>query len=335
LSGATRQLRETVMILRGLLAAASAFAMLATLSPGAMADEWPTRTVKVVVPYGVGGVTDIMARVTADRLSKALKQNFVIENKVGAGGAIGVDYAIHSPPDGYTILFVGSTLFTVLPLAQKANYEPLKDLVPVSITGTNGMVMVVGKDAPYSTLRQFIDYVKAHPGEITYSSGGPATNNHLSTAYLAGMEGLKMVHVPYGGGQKALTAVLSKDVQMHFGNSSDLIEPVKSGTVKALAVSTKTRMPQLPNVPTVAETVPGYEYVAWNGYAVPGGVPAAVKAKLADALKVIARDPEIISVFNKLGIDSVGTTPEEATASIRKDMPIYAKIVDMAGVRRK
>jgi tripartite-type tricarboxylate transporter receptor subunit TctC len=207
--------------------------------------------------------------------------------------------------------------------------------VPVSITGTNGMVMVVAKDAPYSTLREFLDYAKAHPGEITYSSGGPATNNHLSTAYLAGMEGLKMVHVPYAGGQKALTAVLSKDVQMHFGNSSDLIEPVRSGTVKALAVSTKTRMPQLPNVPTVAETVPGYEYVAWNGYAVTGGVPAEVKQKLAEALKPIAHDPEVIKVFSNLGIDSLGTTPEEAEASIRKDMPIYAKIVDMAGVRRK
>ncbi len=198
--------------------------------PAGLAQQWPTRTVKVVVPYGVGGVTDTMARMTADRLSKSLGQSFVIENKLGAGGAIGVDYVVHSPQDGSTILFVGSTLFTVLPLAQKVNYEPLKDLVPVSITGTNGMVMVVAKDAPYSTLREFIDYARAHPGEITYSSGGPATNNHLSTAYLAGLEGLNMVHVPFGGGQAALTAVLSKAVQMHFGNSSDLIEPVKSGS---------------------------------------------------------------------------------------------------------
>ena len=146
------------------------------------------------------------------------------------------------------------------------------------------------------------------PGKITYSSGGAATNNHLSTAYLAGKEKLEMVHVPFGGGQAALTAVLSKSVDMHFGNSSDLIEPVKSGTVKALAVSTRERMPQLPNVPTVAETVPGYEYVAWNGYATPGGVPPEVAGRLAEALRVIARDPEIIKIFANLGIDSVGTT---------------------------
>jgi tripartite-type tricarboxylate transporter receptor subunit TctC len=317
-----------------LLAAASLCATLVATAPAAIAQQWPNRTVKVVVPYGVGGVTDTMARLTADRLSKALKQTFVIENKPGAGGAIGVDYATNSPQDGYTILFVGSTLFTVLPLAQKVNYEPLKTLIPVSITGTNGMVLVVEKDAPYSTLREFIDYARANPGKITYSSGGAATNNHLSTAYLAGKEKLDMVHVAFKGGQAALTAVLSKSVDMHFGNSSDLIEPVKGGKVKALAVSTRERMPQLPNVPTVAETVPGYEYVAWNGYAVTGGVPAEVRERLAQALAPIARDPDVIRIFSNLGIDSVGTTPEQAVESVRKDMPVYAATVELAGVKK-
>jgi tripartite-type tricarboxylate transporter receptor subunit TctC len=323
------------MILRQLTIAITACAALVASAPLGIAQQWPSRSVKVVVPYGAGGVTDTMARVTADRLSKALGQNFIIENKVGAGGAIGIDYAMSSPQDGYTILFVGSTLFTVLPLAQKVNYEPLKDLIPVSINGTNGMVMVVQKDAPYSTLRQFIDYARANPGKITYSSGGPATNNHLSTAYLAGKEKLDMVHVPFGGGQKALAAVLSKSVDMHFGNSSDLIEPVKGGTVKALAVSTPKRMPQLPDVPAVAETIPGFEYIAWNGYAVTGGVPAEVRNRLAQALQPITRDPQIVELFAKLGIEALGTTPEEAAASIRKDMPIFAQTVDLAGVRRK
>ena len=322
-------------MIRQLAAALAACATLVALVSPGVAQQWPNRSVKVVVPYGAGGVTDTMARVTADRLSKALGQNFIIENKVGAGGAIGIDAALSAPQDGYTILFVGSTLFTVLPLAQKVNYEPLKDLIPVSITGTNGMVMVVQKDAPFSTLREFLDYARKNPGKITYSSGGPATNNHLSTAYLAGMEKLDMVHVPFKGGQAALTAVLSKAVDMHFGNSSDLIEPVRSGTVKALAVSTKERMPQLPNVPTVAETVPGYEYVAWNGYAVTGGVPAEVRNRLAQALLPITRDPQVVETFAKLGIDALGTTPEEAVASIRKDMPIYAQTVELAGVGMK
>jgi tripartite-type tricarboxylate transporter receptor subunit TctC len=323
------------MILKQLTAAMVASAALVASVPTASAQQWPTRTVKVIVPYGSGGVTDTMARVTADRLSKALGQSFVIENKVGAGGSIGISAALSAPQDGYTIMFVGSTLFTVLPLAQKVNYVPLKDLVPVSITGTNGMVMVVQKDAPYSTLREFIDYARKNPGKVTYSSGGPATNNHLSTAYLAGKEKLDMVHVPYKGGQAALTAVLSKAVDMHFGNSSDLIEPAKSGTVKAIAVSTPKRMPQLPNVPTVAETVPGYEYIAWNGYAVTGGVPAEIRSRLAQALQPITRDPQIAAVFSKLGIDAVGSTPEQALASIQKDMPVYKQIVDLAGVARK
>lgn len=323
------------MALRQILAVLVAGFMLLASIPAAFAQQWPSRTVKVVVPYGVGGVTDIMARLTADRLGKIFNQTFVIENKPGAGGALGVNYAMNAAQDGYTILFLGSTMFTVLPLAHTVNYVPLKDLVPVSITGTNGMVMVVDKSAPYSTLREFIDYAKANPGKLTYSSGGPATNNHLDTAYLAGREKLDMVHVPFTGGQAALTAVLSKTVDMHFGNSSDLVEPVKSGSVKALAVSTRQRMPQLPNVPTVAETIPGFEYVAWNGYAVTGGVPPEVIKRLADALQTVAKDPEVIKIFSSLGIESVGGTSEQALESLRKDMPIYSEMVDMAGVRKK
>lgn len=322
------------MLARRWLPVMSAFFALLSVMPACLAQQWPERSVRVVVPYGAGGVTDIMARVTADRLGKILKQTFVVEDKPGAGGAIGVNYAVHSPQDGYTILFVGSTLFTVLPLVQKTEYVPLKDLVPVSITGTNGMIMVVAKDAPYSTLSDFIKFARANPGKITYSSGGTGTNNHLSAAYFAGKEGLNMVHVPFRGGQPALEAVLAKSVDMHFGNSSDLIEPVKSGAVKALAVSTLKRMPQLPDVPTVAETVPGFEYVAWNGYAVTGGVPPDVIKRLASALQTVAHDPTVVENFAKLGIDAAGTTPEQALDSIRKDMPVYSRIVDMAGLPR-
>jgi tripartite-type tricarboxylate transporter receptor subunit TctC len=144
-----------------------------------------------------------------------------------------------------------------------------------------------------------------------------------------------MVHVPFRGGQQALQAVLSKNVDVHFGNSSDLIQPVKNGDVKALAVSTKARMPQLPDVPTVAETIPGFEYVAWNGYATTGDFPPDAAARMVEALRVIAREPEVIKLFANLGIDSVGTSQEEAIASVRRDMPVYEKIVDMAGVRLK
>jgi tripartite-type tricarboxylate transporter receptor subunit TctC len=320
------------MNLKQLATAAAACAALAVSAAPGHAQQWPTRSVKVVVPYGAGGVTDTMARLTADRLSKALGQSFIIENKVGAGGAIGIDYAMNLPRDGYTILFVGSTLFTVLPLAAKVNYQPLKDLVPISITGTNGMVMVVPKDSPFKTLKELVDYGRANPGKLTYSTGGPATNNHLATAYFAGREKLDMVHVPFKGGQPALTAVLSKSVDMLFSNSSDLIEPAKAGTVRAIAVSTPKRMPQLPDVPTVAETYPGYEYVAWNGYAVMGGVPEEVQKRLAAALAPITRDAQVVDTFYKLGIDAVGTTQQEALDTIRKDMPIYAQIVDIAGV---
>jgi len=322
-------------MLQRALGAIAVCATLAGATPSASAQAWPTRTVKVVVPYAPGGVTDTMARITADRLGKILGQTFFIETRPGAGGAIGVDYALHSAHDGYTILFVGSTLFTVLPLAQKVNYVPLEDFVPLSITGTNGMVFIAAKDAPYSTLREFIDFARAHPGKITYSSGGPATNNHLPMAWLGGLEHLDMVHVPFRGGQQALQAVLGKNVDVHFGNSSDLIQPVKSGEVKALAVSTKRRMPQLPDVPTVAETIPGFEYVAWNGYATAGDFSPEAAGRLVEALKVIARDADVIKLFANLGIESVGTTQQEAIESVQRDMPAYGRIVDMAGVRLK
>ncbi len=322
------------MVSKRTLTISGAFLLLLIAVSTSFAQEWPNRTVRVVVPYGVGGVTDTMARVTADRLGKIFHQSFIVENKPGAGGALGISYAMHAPQDGYTILFVGSTLFTVLPLTRDVNYVPLKDLVPVSITGTNGMVMIVAKDAPYSTLREFIDYVKANPGKVTYASGGAGTNNHLDTAYLAGLQKLDMIHVPFTGGQAALTAVLSKNVDMHFGNSSDVIEPVKNGLVKALAVSTPHRIPQLPNVPTVSETIPGFEYVAWNGYAVTGGVPPEVVSRLSEALQTVAKDPEVTKTFSNLGIDSVGSTPQQALESLGKDMPVYSEMVDMAGVRK-
>ncbi len=323
------------MSLRPWLALASAcIGLLASLSPGT-AQQWPDHAVHLVVPYGAGGITDTMARLTADRLGKIFNQTFVVEDKPGAGGAIGVEYAVHARQDGYTLLFVGSTLFTVLPLVQQVNYVPLKDLVPVSITGTNGMVLAVNKDSPFSKLSDLIAYARTNPGKITYSSGGTGTNNHLVMAYLAGKQNLNMVHVPFRGGQPALEAVLAKSVDASFGNSSDMIEPVKSGTVKALAVSTPQRMPQLPDVPTVAETVPGFEYVAWNGYAVTGGVSAEIKKRLAEALAKVAKDATVVQTFEKLGIEAVATTPEQAEASIRKDMPIYAQIVDMAGLKKK
>ena len=206
--------------------------------------------------------------------------------------------------------------------------------MPVSITGTNGMIMVVAKDAPYSTLAEFVAYARANPGKVNYSSGGASGNNHLSSAYLAGKLGLEMVHVPFRGGQPAMQAVLSKSIELHFGNASDLIDLVQSRELKALAVSTPQRMVQLPAVPTVAETVPGFEYVAWNGYAVTGGVPAEVVNRLAGALKTVAQDPTVIEIFGKLGIVSVGSTPEQAVEIIRKDLPIYSQIIDMAGLPR-
>jgi tripartite-type tricarboxylate transporter receptor subunit TctC len=322
------------MAFRKILPALGVGLMLWASIAGVSAQQWPSRPVKVVVPYGVGGVTDTMARLTADRLSKSLGQPFVIENKVGAGGAIGVDTALNAPRDGSTILFVGSTLFTVLPLAQKVNYEPLKDLVPVSITGTNGMIMVVDKDAPYSTLREFIDYARANPGKITYASGGAATNNHLSTASLAGREKLDLVHVPFGGGGPAVAAVVAGHAPVGFNALTPVVPQVKEGKLRALAVTSKTRSQILPDVPTMTEAgYPDIEGDSWVGILVPAGTPKEIVGVLYREIAKIIALPEMKERLAALGFEPVVSVPDEFGRKIGAEIETWGRVIRAANIR--
>jgi tripartite-type tricarboxylate transporter receptor subunit TctC len=323
------------MTLRRVLPAVGAGFLLFVSISASFAQLWPSRPVKVIVPYAPG-ITDTTARLTAERLGKRFNQPFPVENKIGANGAVGVDSVMQSPADGTTVLFAGSGIFTVLPLVQNVSFEPLKDLVPVSITGSNGMVLVADRTTPYSTLRQLIDFARDNPGKIRMAHSGIGTNNHLAAAYLTALEGLNVAYVQFGGGGQApLTGLLAKQADLYFGNTSDVMEAIKAGKVKPIAVSTRQRMPQVANVPTAAETIPGFEYLAWNAYAVPRTMPPAVVTRLAFELQVIARDPELVRAFADLGIDMVGSTPEEAAARTRKEMEISAAIIDISGLRKK
>ena len=253
---------------------------------------------------------------------------------VTASDFLGVDYALNSLQDGYTILFVGSTLFTVLPIAQKTNYEPLKDLIPVSITGTNGMVMVVQKDAPFSTLREFIDYARANPGKITYSSGGPATNNHLSTAYLAGKEKLDMVHVPYKGMGQVLTDAISGNIQMAFANTPNAAPLVTAGKLRAIAVAHPKRVPQLPDVPTVGEQgFPGFESNSGFIYFAPGETPPAVLDRLNAVFVEVLNLPEVKEALTKQGVEVMATSRADTLDFIKKEMKRYAEVVAFSGAK--
>jgi len=317
------------------LAGLLAVAMLAAGAGVAHAQDWPARPVKVVVPYGPGGIADVFARITADRLTKVLGQPFVVESRAGAGGAIGTEYVVRSPPDGYTLYFAGGGQFSVLPLMQKLSYDPLKDLTPISMVTLNGMAFAINNDLPVRSLREFIDYARAHPGKINYGATGLGSSSHLAPAAFAARERLDMVVVPYTATPPSIVALINGTVQLFFGNVSDIVGSVQGGKARLLAFSTAQRLPQFPDVPTVAETVPNFVMTGWNGYFAPAGTPRAIINRLAQAVAAVCRDPEVVKLMAELSVNAVGSTPDELAAAIAADLPIYRAAVEAAGLMRK
>jgi tripartite-type tricarboxylate transporter receptor subunit TctC len=300
-----------------------------------MAQDWPARAVKVIVPYGPGGISDILARLTADRMAKMFGQPFVIENRGGAGGVIGTEYAVRSPNDGYTLYLAGGAQLTVNPLVKKLAYDPLKELTPISMVSINGMALTVHPDLPTRSVRELIGHVKANPGKVNYASAGLGQSSHLTPAAFAAREGLEMVVVPYQSTPAALIGLASGSVQVFFGNMSDVLELVQGGKARMLAISTERRMAQFPDVPTVDETVPGFVMTGWVGYFAPAGTPRPIIERLSKAIIAICRAPEVAKTMAAVGIDPVGDTPEEFAAAIAADLPIVRSAVEAAGLLRK
>ena len=307
----------------------------ALLAHPARAQDWPQRPVKIVVPYGPGGISDVLARITADRLTKAFGQPFVIDNRGGAGGTIGTEYAVRSPHDGYTLYLAGGAQLTVNPLVKSLPYDPLKDLTPISMISINGMALTVHPGLPAHSVREFIDYVRANPGKVNYASAGLGQHSHLTPAAFAMREGLDMVVVPYQSTPSALVGLLSGQAQVFFGNVSDVLELTQSSKARMLALSTEKRSAQFPDIPTVAETVPGFVMTGWIGYFAPAGTPRPVIERLARAIIAICREPERVQVMAKVGIEAVGNAPDEFAAMIEADLPVMRSAVEAAGLLRK
>ena len=320
---------------RRAIAALFIFLGAALVAGPARAQDWPQRPVKIVVPYGPGGISDVLARITADRLTKAFGQPFVIDNRGGAGGTIGTEYAVRSPHDGYTLYLAGGAQLTVNPLVKSLPYDPLKDLSPVSMISINGMALTVHPALPVHSVREFIDYVRANPGKINYASAGLGQHSHLTPAAFAVREGLDMVVVPYQSTPAAMVGLVSGQAQVFFGNVSDVLELAQSGKVRMLALSTQKRSPQFPDIPTVAETVPGFVMTGWIGYFAPAGTPRPIIARLAQAIAAICREPELVKTVAIVGIEAVGNTPEEFAAAIEADLPVMRSAVEAAGLLRK
>jgi len=306
--------------------------VLALGSAGALAQSWPQRSVRVIVPFVAGGNTDSQARIVTERLNALLGQPFVVENKVGAGGAIAAEYVVKSAPDGYTLFFGGSPQFS-LPLVQKVNYDPYKDFAPVSIVGTNAFVLGVHVSVPANTVKQFVDYVKAHPGQLNYASAGAGTITHLTATLFLTRAGLQMTHVPYKGGAQAVADLVGGQVQMYFGNASELIPHSQSGKIRLLAVSSAQRAPQLPDVPALAETYPGFATGTWNGFLAPTGTPRAIIDRLAQEVAKVVREPATAERLRKIGVEPLGNTPAEFAALVQREAPIWADAVKAAGIR--
>jgi tripartite-type tricarboxylate transporter receptor subunit TctC len=301
----------------------------------AQVQEWPTRPVRIIVPYGPGGIADLLVRMTTDRLAKMFGQPFVLENRVGGGGVVGMDAAVHAAKDGYTLIEAGGSQFSVIPLMQKLNYDPIKELSPIGIIAVNGMALAVNKDLPIHSVQEFIDYAKANPGKLNYATGGVGTSSHLVPAAFGARTGIDLVAVPYQSTPQSIVGVISGTVQVFFGNVSDIIETARSGSVRLLALSNAKRIPQFPDVPTVAETVPGFVMTGWNGYFAPTGTPDKIIRRMSDAVAEICRDPEIIATLNKLSLEPVGNKPEEVAEIIQKELPVYAAAAEAAGLRRR
>jgi len=315
-----------------LLAAGIGLARSADVS---LAQDWPRYPVKIIVPYGAGGITDVITRLVADRFSRTFGQPFVIDNRGGAGGAIGTEFAARAPKDGYWIYIAGGSPLTVVPLMQKVSYDPVKDLAPVGMITKNPMTFTVHPDLPAHSLREFIDYVKARPGKINYSVGGIGSSSHLAPALLAAREGLDMIAVPYQSMPPAVSALLAGTVQMFFGNITDAIEHIRSGKFRLLAVSSDERSAAFPDVPAVAETLPGFTMIGWHGVFVPAGTPKMVVNRLSDALAALRNDAEFHRILGNVGIDAVAGTPNELAQAIQSDIMLYRSALTAAGLLRK
>jgi tripartite-type tricarboxylate transporter receptor subunit TctC len=309
-------------------------ALLLLLAAGpALAQQWPQRPIKVVVPFPPGGVTDSIARITADWLAPRLGQPVVPENRPGASGAIAAEFVARAEADGYTLLSAAAPQLAVVPYVQKVPYDPVKDFAPISIVGTNPFALGCNAQLPARNLGEFVAYVKQRQGQLSYASAGTGSVGHLTMALFLARAGLKMEPVLYKGGGPAMADVVAGHVPCYFGNLNELI-PHAGGRITMLAVSSERRAAQLPNVPTVAEQgYPGFRTVTWNGYVAPAATPREIVERIAREIGAACKDAAFVERLNKIGVDPACGTPAEFAQVIRDDLVIWKEAVQAAGIK--
>ena len=300
----------------------------------ASAQDYPTRPVKWVVGYPPGGATDIIARLLGQRLSERLGQQFVIENKPGAGNNIATESVINAEPDGYTLLFVNPASYINATLYANLKFNVIRDIAPIAAFNRVPNVMTVNNNVPAKTVAEFIAYVKANPGKVNLASSGNGTSVHLSGEMFMAMSGVKMQHVPYRGAAPAITDLLGGQVQLIFDNMPSILQHVRAGSVRALAVTGTTRSPLLPDVPVLADTIPGYEASALFGMGAPKNTPKAVIEKLNKEVNAVLAEPAIKARLLDLGGEPLIGPPEAFGAMIVAETDKWKKVIEEAKVEK-
>ena len=297
------------------------------------AQSYPTRTIRIIVPYAPGGSTDVVFRLLAPRLAEDFGQPVVVDNRPGGSSTIGLDLAAKSPPDGHTWGTPNITFGANPSLIKKMPFDSEKDLLPVSQVAVVTMVLSLHPSVPAKSVKQLIALAKARPGELNFSSAGNASANHLATAKFMHMSGAKLTHIPYQGGGPAVISLVSGETSMLFATIPSAIQHIQSGRLRGLAVSRAQRNSALPDVPTVAEAgVPGYEAIEWNGVMVPAGTPPAVVRRIHQALVKALAIPAVKERIVQIGSDPVGNSPEEFTAFIKSEIAAWAKVIKEVGI---
>jgi tripartite-type tricarboxylate transporter receptor subunit TctC len=298
------------------------------------AQGYPTKPIRIIVPYAPGGSTDVVFRILAPRLSEFLGQQVLVENRPGAASTIGLDLVAKSPPDGYTVGVANIAYGANPTLYKKLPFDSEKDLAPVSLVSIVTMVLSVHPSVPAKSVKQLIALAKAKPGTLNYSSAGNGSANHLATARFAHMTGTQLVHIPYKGGGPAVVSIVSGETAVLFATIPSAIQHFQSGKLVPLGVSRAQRNAALPDVPTVAESgVPGYDAVEWNGAMVPAGTPSAAINRLHAAIVKAVAIPEVKERVTGLGADLVGNTPDEFRAFLKKELATWSKVVKEVGMR--
>jgi tripartite-type tricarboxylate transporter receptor subunit TctC len=305
------------------------------LAGPAKAQDYPSKPIRLVVPFAAGGATDVLARLVGERLTASLGQQVVVDNRPGAGGNIGSDIVARAEPDGYTILMGAVGTHAINPsLYPKMPYDPVKDFAPVTLVASVPNVLVVNPEVPAKSVQELIDLAKAKPGELNFASSGNGTSIHLSGELFKAMTGTDIVHVPYKGSGPAVTDLLGGQVQMMFDNMPSSLPHVKAGKLRALGVTSAKRSPALPEVPTIAEAgVPGYDATSWFGILAPAGTPEPVVTRLQGAIVQALGEPEMRQRMADLGAEPVGDTPAEFGQFIAAEIAKWAKVVNDAGVK--